>query len=435
MKWTAVVGAVVVAGTVAGPWCRAGAFETPDRVEVLPIYFVPKGQREPAAKAKDDFDKHIDWARTRYAELLGGETFTRSGREAVVCQGKQTIDFYRKLPESGIPVILGEVLDTLKMNRRNCPYVLTVLVSNAKDSYPNGYGQPMNGGYNTGGGVFVISSFQLERSPNFQSTVQHELGHCFGLPHVDAYGYDMKTSASLMSYNPGHWTKGFTASKTPGRFIPEDVRGLALNKRIFPNLRFDPASVPDGYHLASIVPLGIPAIPNDPCLLKVKAGEGRSPSGDPAVIVQNRTAAVDAAFDKSAMWQGYADGRREVSVRLDFPGPITLDRVRIDSRCAGGDGAVAQVQVVAETSKGVFRTVAAVAGDGPQQDIAFAKTEAKSWGLKLVPKNNNYVILRGLRFYAGDREQFQALIPDDADAGGKQPAGERTGRRATERRP
>jgi len=42
-----------------------------------------------------------------------------------------------------------------------------------------------NGGCNTAGGMEVMSSNTLDRAPNFQSTLQHEIGHALGLPHVD----------------------------------------------------------------------------------------------------------------------------------------------------------------------------------------------------------------------------------------------------------
>ncbi len=96
---------------------------------------------------------------------------------------------------------------------------------NPNDGWPAGGGRPFNGGFNTGGGIVIMSSNGLDRAPNFQSTLQHELGHAFGLPHVDVYGYDMQTNMSMMSYNPSHHTNGFEPSATPGRFIPEDRAG------------------------------------------------------------------------------------------------------------------------------------------------------------------------------------------------------------------
>lgn len=66
----------------------------------------------------------------------------------------------------------------------------------------------MNGGFNTGGGTILIASRHFTDRPNGQSTLQHELGHAFGLPHIDAYGYPLRgNSPSIMSYNPKHHTR------------------------------------------------------------------------------------------------------------------------------------------------------------------------------------------------------------------------------------
>jgi len=97
----------------------------------------------------------------------------------------------------------------------------------------------------------ILSQQSIVTVPNVQSTLQHELGHAFGLPHVDAYGYDMGTNDSIMSYNPAHHSRFFNPSPNPGCLIPEDMRGLDFNKWAFPNYRFDPeVDVPEGYRLA-----------------------------------------------------------------------------------------------------------------------------------------------------------------------------------------
>ena len=86
---------------------------------------------------------------------------------------------------------------------------------------------------------------------------------------VEVYGYDMKSNNSIMSYNLAHHTQGFTPSKTPGKLIAEDLRALAVNQRVFPGLRFDPAKdVPPGYSIAGrIVPIGPMKIPGQPDVL------------------------------------------------------------------------------------------------------------------------------------------------------------------------
>jgi hypothetical protein len=135
---------------------------------------------------------------------------------------------------------LSELFEYFKTNRFDAPFVFLILVLNPRDKFPNGGGRPINGGNNNGGGVIIVSSYAMDDMPNFQSTLQHELGHSFGLVHVDMYGYNMTSSSSIMSYNKAHHTNRFQVSSTPGIFIPEDLRGLALNKKAFPHFSYTP---------------------------------------------------------------------------------------------------------------------------------------------------------------------------------------------------
>lgn len=53
-----------------------------------------------------------------------------------------------------------------------------------------------------------------------------------------------------MSYNPKHRTNGFEPSQTPGLLVPEDLRLLSYNKRVFPKFTLDPdRDFPPGYRL------------------------------------------------------------------------------------------------------------------------------------------------------------------------------------------
>ena len=119
-------------------------------------------------------------------------------------------------------------------------------------NYPAGGGTPINGGVNTGGGIVIVSSYGLEKSPAFQATLQHELGHSFGLCHVKVLGYDMKTNDSIMSYNPKHHWDYFKPPKTQGILIPENLKKLAANKLVLPNLTFNPhEDVPASYRMVT----------------------------------------------------------------------------------------------------------------------------------------------------------------------------------------
>ena len=127
-----------------------------------------------------------------------------------------------------------------KTDRFDAPYVFLILFLNPRDKFPNGGGRPINGSNNNGGGVIVMSSYAMDVLTNFQSTLQHELGHSLGLVHVDAYGYDMDTNPSIMAYNKAHHSHDFRPSPTPGIFIPEDLRALAMNKKAFPRFSYTP---------------------------------------------------------------------------------------------------------------------------------------------------------------------------------------------------
>jgi len=234
----------------------------------LPLFFVAKGEAPPTERQIANLQKHITWAQTRYKEMLKGrDTFTLVEGKPQVYRAEHDAAYYRAQPEGAAPQMVDELLRRCKYNRYNCPLVFVAVVMNSRDDYPPGGARPFNGGINTGGGIVEMSSYGLDRAPNFQSTLQHELGHAFGLPHVDVYGYDMDANPSIMSYNPTHHTHGFKPSATPGVLIAEDIRGLALNRRVFPRLRFDPAKdVPQGYTMQKIVVLGPMEIPGHPLI-------------------------------------------------------------------------------------------------------------------------------------------------------------------------
>ncbi len=241
----------------------------PKRVSVLPVFFVPTDAPAPTDTQKAALSKHVEWTQRRYRELLRGTTFRIAPGGVRVHQAPNPGTYYEALPEGGAPQYVAELLDEYRLSRAACPYVFVVVFLSPDHDFPGGGGRPINGGNNEGGGVVILSSHALDTAPNFQSTLQHELGHAFGLPHVDVYGYSMTDNPSLMSYNPGHHTEGFTPSSHPGAFIPEDLRALALNQRAFPGLTFDPTrDVPAGYalhpKLVRLGPMNIPGRPYTP---------------------------------------------------------------------------------------------------------------------------------------------------------------------------
>ncbi len=236
----------------------------PKRVSVLPVFFVPSDQPQPTVAQQAALIKHLRIAQARYKELLGGRDTFRLEKTPLVYVGRHPLLAYRPLPGDASHEFAAELLAHLKTDRFTCPYVLAIVVMNPCENWPAGGARPLNCGFNHGGGFVEVSSYGLDKNPGFQGTLQHELGHGFGLVHVDAYGYSMTDNESLMSYNPKHHTAGFEPSKTPGILIPEDIRALALNDRAFGKLEFKPSKdVPAGYKIQKIAQLPAWPIPGE----------------------------------------------------------------------------------------------------------------------------------------------------------------------------
>jgi hypothetical protein len=412
-----VIASFVVFGLAAG---AAGGREAvpPKEVKVLPVFFVPDGQEAPTAEQVERLTKHLEWSRKRYAEMLPHNvTFAVAEGQPRVYRSKESLAYYRAQPENSAPHVVAELLADLKVTRFNCPYVLLVVMMNPHNEFPVGGGRPLNGGFNTGGGIVILSSFAMDRFPNFQATLQHELGHGFGLPHVDVYGYDMKNSASIMSYNPAHATSGMTPSKTPGTLNPEDLWGLSLNQRAFPGLQFDPErDVPLGYKLAPrLVTLGPMTIPGQPDGVAVSTSSGEELGGKVANVVRGPIAPSrrtgKATFDASTMWHSARSPTAVVAVRVEFPYEVELTRIAVHSEHSGQYHAAKGVRVSVEDSKGKSRRVATAAVKSADDAVNLPKTSGRVWHLEFQAGGSGCVVLRGLRFFSGDDNLFPPLMP------------------------
>ena len=388
----------------------------PRSVKVLPVFYVPKGEAEPTVDQADRLMRHVDWARRRYAELLPGHaTFEVQGRRPFVYRGKEDLAGCRALPEGGAAGFAGDLMRKLGYTRYNSPYVFLVLLMNPVDDYPYGGARPLNGGYGTGGGIVILSSTSLDRSPNFQSTLQHELGHSFGLPHVDVYGYDMGSNDSFMSYSPRHQTNGFIPSPTPGKLIPEDIRGLALNRRAFPKLRFDPKrDVPSGYRIAPrVVCLGPMDLPGQLDRLNVStdSGEEDGSSVDNVLLGPALPSGRLPVFAPATMWRSAKSQTGWVSLQVEFPLAVPLTRVAVHTmRPRDSDAAVA-VRVSVPAPGGRFRAVAErslTSADGAQ---AIPRTTARVWRFEFRTGPSGSVVIRGLQFFTGANEIFPPQVP------------------------
>ncbi len=397
----------------------------PKRVSVLAVFVVPKDEKPPTEEEKAQLLKHLKWTQTRYREMLKGrDTFTLAPGEPPVLEAKFPGPAYDTMPEGAAPQLVSEVLDALHLTRFNAPYCFVIVLMNTRNAYPTPGGRCLNGGYNTGGGMLETSSwciFGKTCAPNVQSTLQHELGHSFGLPHVDVYGYDMETNMSVMSYNPNHHTDGFTPSLTPGILIPEDIRALALNKRVFPHLYFDPqADVPAGYELRGVVCLGPQDIPGQPTYgIKATTPSGEAYGSSVARMIYGDRGPImpsvllpdgKVTYDANTMWHSEKSPTDWVTIDLTFPAPAALTRLDIFSQHSGQYHRALAARLQAKVND-EFRDV--VSQDMVSQDatLRFPATKAQEWLLHLKAGESGMVVVRGLRFFVGEDEIFPRFVP------------------------
>ncbi len=91
------------------------------------------------------------------------------------------------------------------------------------------------GGFNTGGGIVLLSSYLLD-SPAFNRRLSTSWATASAYHMSTLYGYDQARGLSIMSYNQDHLTNHFQQAPSPGTLIAEDVQGLSVNHRVFPDL-------------------------------------------------------------------------------------------------------------------------------------------------------------------------------------------------------
>jgi len=233
----------------------------PQRLVVLPVLFIPKDVHVSEQELKNYADKlqsHLKLAQDKYKALLETDTFAISEKKYNFCHAAHDSAFYDLQVEKqalsaagrGKPVAMDcshimakELLDWNHDNRMDSRTVYLMLFmrpnNQAPGSHPFGGARTFNGPPNTGGGYVELEMYGLlhDDTGRFQSTLVHELGHGFGLLHVDSFGYNISTNDSVMSYNTKHWTKGLQPSPA-GAFNPEEYYMLSLNKLAFPNFRF-----------------------------------------------------------------------------------------------------------------------------------------------------------------------------------------------------
>ncbi len=233
----------------AGFELMPGLAET-TQLEVLPVIFVPSDNQSILTRGqiesiKDLLYRHIVLAQAHYRSMLETDTFKISGRGVVVFNAAQPASAYPSQEATSVPdsahIILKELFEWTGEDRHSSRTVYVVVF--ARPAYSPGFlggGRTFNGRPNTGGGYvhLELSSLLTDKPYPFQSTLVHELGHGFGLTHVDCHGYDLATSESIMGYNLRHHSKGLVQSQPLAGLTPEDFFVLAQNKLAFPHFAY-----------------------------------------------------------------------------------------------------------------------------------------------------------------------------------------------------
>jgi hypothetical protein len=397
--------AALLGAIIAGA-APVAAQDRPTRVSVRPVFVVPRGEREPTTNERVALLRHLHIARDRYTVMLGGRGSFALEDSVQVVYMTATLGALRRLPAGAAPEITEALLAAFHVTRAACPWVFVAIVMNDDDDFPTGAGQPINGGLNEGGGFVEMSSYALVRIPNVQSTFQHELGHAFGLPHVDAYGRSMDHDSSIMSYNLAHHTRGFAPSPTPGVLVREDIRALARNHRVFPSLTWDSSGAGPLPDLVLLGPMGYPAGAPSPILVSTTSGSlyGSKPENVVRGLIM-ASPGPEIVFDPARMWHSDSTNDGWVILDLTFPEAVELTRIEVHSGHSGSYHLALRARVSVLDDR-TSRDLVDVSLAGMDDAVIFSPVRGRQWRVALQAGPRRMVVVRGLRFFDGDREVF-----------------------------
>jgi hypothetical protein len=376
-------------------------------VRIKPVFVVPPGEREPTAAERTLFAQHVQIAQARFHEMLEGQdTFAIDAAPDVVPLAHDAAWYVEHSPE-WLPttgLLVEELLATYGVDRHRSEYLFVMLlVTDDEYLYP-GNGMPLNGGFASGGGAISMPLPYLHAF-NFQSTLQHELGHSFGLPHVDWYAYDMATNDSIMAYNLDHHTDGLTS--WAGELIPEELYGLDMATRLFPLFTWSGAMA-DEYVLAS--PYLMPPMPLDQnryeVLTVTDAGEAFGSVAQSVVQGILLPSLPGIGFDPTTMWHTAYDlaPGTWVSVELSLPIAIELTGLGLHTQHSGLYHQADAVRVYDLDDGEVLIADSAVDAPDVRIDVSAAEVSHLRIDLRVGPSGS--VTVRGLRFFEGELELF-----------------------------
>lgn len=337
---------------------------------------------------------------------------------------------------------LEQMLDAVGCRQSTCPFVFAIAV--VGDPLTKAGGRRLNHGYDNGGGVAMFN-FRKElvlvdqkgSQRHFLSTLLHELGHGFGMPHVDDFCGNPRTcpprlridsSPSIMGYSEGNWIYGcgFASKKAsnptggaceypgnaavdvlPGELIAEDLRILGQNDRAFDDLTYERALDAPGISVYRLNGLGNTGVGTTIGVTTVDTHLGfRTP---PTVLLgadDNAFPEFFEEFDGARMWHSKEVGPDGwIAITVAFPAEVDLRRIDVYSGFKSGTHVARRVKVSSNTIPITeFSNITA------NQTVPF-KRAGTHFRIQLQAGDTGHVVLRGLRLFGHVGGQTVELYP------------------------
>ena len=222
-----------------------------DRLVVTPVFYVPSDvllDPQTETRMTELITAHLALARARYSKILVVDTFEYAIEQPVTYHSPLTTAQLEASQPDTAHQMTRELLAWRHEDRHTSRHVFVTLLVRSPDRPCGrahircmGGARTFNGAPGTGGGFVQMEANNLLDGKHFQSTLIHELGHAFGLSHVDCRGESMTASGSIMSYNPSHHSEGLQESYDPGGLTPEELLTLSRNRLAFPRLGLHPS--------------------------------------------------------------------------------------------------------------------------------------------------------------------------------------------------